>query len=107
MGQYLLERGSKGAERLQLLSRILSPTTEALLLRAGLAPGWRCLGANRQLIAHLLPTADRSVFVEANRQLIAQFSVGCACLHRAMGLLPLLSPARVNSVGNRQRPHHG
>ena len=43
MGQYMLERGSKGAERLQLLSRILSPTTEALLLRAGLAPGWRCL----------------------------------------------------------------
>lgn len=38
MGQYMLERGSKGAERLQLLSRILSPTTEALLLRAGIAP---------------------------------------------------------------------
>src|SRR5215467_4744867 len=57
--------------------------------------------ANRQLIAHLFPTVDRSLFVESNRQLIAPFSVGSR-------YLPLtLSSARVTSVGNRQRPHHG
>ena len=46
MGQYMLERGSKGAERLQPLSRILSPTydkkffdnwTHWILKKAGLA----------------------------------------------------------------------
>src|SRR5512147_1916817 len=67
----------------------------------------RTLPATRQLIAHLLPTADRSVFVEATRQLIAPFSVGCACFCRVIDLLLLLCPARVTSVGNRQRPHHG
>src|SRR3954463_1063145 len=63
--------------------------------------------ADRQLIAQFFPTADRSVLVGTTRQLIAPLSVVCACLHRAMRLPPRLSPARVTSVGNRQRPHHG
>jgi len=32
------------------------------------------LGANRQLIAHLLPTADRSLFVASDRQMTASIS---------------------------------
>jgi hypothetical protein len=46
------------------------------------------LVANRQLSAHLFPTADRSVFVEWNRQVIAPFAVGRDCFSRVMGLLP-------------------
>jgi hypothetical protein len=34
------------------------------------------IAANRQLIAHLLPTADRSAFVALDRHLIASFGVG-------------------------------
>src|SRR5262245_46667534 len=63
--------------------------------------------ANRQLIAHLLPTADRSLFVRPNRQRIALPAVGPACLQRALRPLSPLPPARVPSVGNRPRPHHG
>src|SRR5512135_411120 len=66
------------------------------------------VGANRQLIANFLPTADRSVLIELTCQLIAQSSVGCAGPHRAMDLLSRFNSAHtVTSVGNRQRPHHG
>mgnify|MGYP000209307687 CR=1 FL=1 len=40
---YVLARGTSGAERLHLLSRMKWPTTQAFLLRAGLRPGMRCL----------------------------------------------------------------
>src|SRR5579871_1184305 len=63
--------------------------------------------ANRQLIVPFFPTADRSVFVESNRLLIVPLAVGYVCFWCAMGLLRLLPPSRVPSVGNRQRPHHG
>src|SRR5262249_50242197 len=64
------------------------------------------LPAGRQLIAHVLPTADRSVSLVANRQLIAPLPGGQACLPRAPGRR-FPRPVRVTSVGNRQRPHHG
>src|SRR6516162_2524780 len=50
-------------------------------------------GADRQLIAHLLPTTDRSVSVRATRWLIATFSVGCACSHHAAVPLSSFSSA--------------
>src|SRR6516165_9815214 len=65
------------------------------------------IGADRRLIAHLLPTTDRSVSIRATRWLIATFSVGCAWSHYAAVPLSPFSSARVTSVGNRQRPHHG
>src|SRR5262249_44803468 len=65
---------------------------------------WICAG--RQLIAHVLPTADRSVSLVANRQLIAPLPGGQACPPRAPGRR-FPRPVRVTSVGNRQRPHHG
>jgi SAM-dependent methyltransferase len=43
MGQYVFQRGGDGAERLRLLARLTWPTTAALLRRAGLAAGMRCL----------------------------------------------------------------
>jgi PhoPQ-activated pathogenicity-related protein len=46
--------------------------------------------ANRQPIAHLFPTADRSLFLESGRPLIAPLSVGSACLRLAKGSLALL-----------------
>src|SRR5512135_2626184 len=49
------------------------------------------VGANRQLIAKLLPTADRSVFVVSGRQLIASISGGCDCSSRRSGSRLLLT----------------
>jgi ubiquinone/menaquinone biosynthesis C-methylase UbiE len=43
MAEYVLRRGDEGAKRLRLLARVTWPTTRALLRRAGLAPGMRCL----------------------------------------------------------------
>jgi ubiquinone/menaquinone biosynthesis C-methylase UbiE len=43
--QYVIRGGIEGRERLRLLSRILQPTTLALLLRAGARPGMICLEA--------------------------------------------------------------
>jgi ubiquinone/menaquinone biosynthesis C-methylase UbiE len=40
---YVLSRDVSGADRLRLLGRLLGRSTEDLLLRAGLAPGLRCL----------------------------------------------------------------
>lgn len=40
---YLIRGGSEGRERLRLLARVLQPTTAALLDRAGVAAGMRCL----------------------------------------------------------------
>src|SRR5262245_34382381 len=45
VNSYVLRGGAAGAERLGLLGRVMGPTTEALQLRAGLAPGMRCLDA--------------------------------------------------------------
>src|SRR5215813_3770457 len=40
---YVIRGGVEGRERLQILSRLLQPTTLALLDRAGVRPGMRCL----------------------------------------------------------------
>src|SRR6516165_3154580 len=47
--------------------------------------------ANRQLIARFFPTADRSVFVEASRQLSAPVDVGRAVYPRDRGVRPFPS----------------
>src|SRR5262245_2075458 len=67
----------------------------------------RCFGANRQLIALFLPTADHSVIVASGRQRTAPLTVGSAGRRRPVGPWALRAPARVTSVGNRPRPHHG
>lgn len=41
--RYVLRRGDEGARRLRLLARVKWPGTRALLRRAGLGPGMRCL----------------------------------------------------------------
>src|SRR5512135_322068 len=46
--------------------------------------------ANRQLIAQLFPTADRSAFVALDRQWIATFGVGSDCHWWHTGSLSLL-----------------
>jgi SAM-dependent methyltransferase len=43
MSSYALSRDSGGAERLRLLGRVFAPTTEGVLLTAGLHPGLHCL----------------------------------------------------------------
>jgi ubiquinone/menaquinone biosynthesis C-methylase UbiE len=43
MDPYILARGDDGARRLWRLARVTWPTTSALLRRAGLQTGWRCL----------------------------------------------------------------
>src|SRR5512135_1808570 len=48
------------------------------------------LGANRQLIAQLFPTVDRSAFIALDRQWIASFGVGSDCLWWHTGSLSLL-----------------
>src|SRR5260370_41651466 len=48
------------------------------------------LDANRQLIAHFLPTADRSASVALDRQRIASFGVGPDCLWSHTGSHSLL-----------------
>jgi type II secretory pathway pseudopilin PulG len=55
----------------------------------------RTLAANRQLIALVFPTADRSAFADANRQLTALFSGRWTCSHHSAGPFRLCTPARV------------
>ena len=43
MTAYAIRGGEEGARRLELLARVMAPTTEALLDRVGVAPGMRCL----------------------------------------------------------------
>ena len=43
MGSYAIRGGADGKRRLDLLAHIMQPSTQALLARAGLAPGMRCL----------------------------------------------------------------
>lgn len=45
MTSYAIRGGEEGTRRLDLLSRVLGPTTEAWLDAAGLAPGMACLDA--------------------------------------------------------------
>ena len=40
---YVMRGGSKGRDRLRVLSRVVQPTTAQLLARVGVASGWRCL----------------------------------------------------------------
>jgi ubiquinone/menaquinone biosynthesis C-methylase UbiE len=42
---YIIRGGMEGRERLRLLARVLRPTTLALLDRAGVRAGMRCLDA--------------------------------------------------------------
>ncbi|HEX3564181.1 MAG TPA: hypothetical protein VHU17_02330, partial [Acidimicrobiales bacterium] len=42
-GHYILSTGEAGAARLAILGRVLQPTTEAFLSRAGLGAGMRTL----------------------------------------------------------------
>ena len=42
---YPIRGGTHGRERLRVLSRIMRPSTDALLRRAGIAPGMTCLDA--------------------------------------------------------------
>lgn len=61
-GPYVLKGGLPGKQRLDLLTRLLEPTTERLLRRAGLVAGMRCLdvgcggGGVSRLIARLVGT---------------------------------------------------
>src|ERR1700735_1303489 len=41
--EYILRGGVEGRERLRILSRIMRPTSLALLQRAGIRPGMACL----------------------------------------------------------------
>jgi SAM-dependent methyltransferase len=43
MGEYAIRGGEAGRRRLDLLARIMAPTTAALLERAGVRSGMRCL----------------------------------------------------------------
>jgi ubiquinone/menaquinone biosynthesis C-methylase UbiE len=45
VSDYIIRGGVKGRERLRVLSRVMRPTTMALLHRAGLRPGMACLEA--------------------------------------------------------------
>jgi SAM-dependent methyltransferase len=42
---YIIRGGAQGRERLRLLSRVMAPTSLALLRRAGVRPGMACLEA--------------------------------------------------------------
>ena len=41
--RYLIRGGIEGRERMRVVGRVLRPTTLALLERAGVADGMRCL----------------------------------------------------------------
>lgn len=56
---YVLRRGEDGAARLRLLNRLKGPSTMALLRRAGLQPGWRCLDVGCGIGAVSLAMARR------------------------------------------------
>jgi hypothetical protein len=43
VSNYVIRGGEEGKRRLDLLAEIMMPTTEALLTRAGIEPGMRCL----------------------------------------------------------------
>ncbi len=45
ISDYIIRGGIQGRERLRILSRVMRPTTVALLERAGLRPGMTCLEA--------------------------------------------------------------
>lgn len=45
VSDYIIRGGVQGRERLRVLSRVMRPTTMALLHRAGLRPGMACLEA--------------------------------------------------------------
>jgi 2-polyprenyl-3-methyl-5-hydroxy-6-metoxy-1,4-benzoquinol methylase len=59
MSGYAIRGGEDGRRRLDLLARIAAPTTQALLLRAGIAPRMRCfdLGCGGGHVARF--TAER------------------------------------------------
>ncbi|MEO8028596.1 MAG: methyltransferase domain-containing protein, partial [Bryobacteraceae bacterium] len=39
---YIIRGGVEGRDRLRILSRLMAPSTHAVLLRAGLSPGMSC-----------------------------------------------------------------
>ncbi len=42
-GTYIIRGGAEGKKRLEVLARVMWPTTSRLLVEAGLAPGMTCL----------------------------------------------------------------
>ncbi len=70
MNDYVLRGGAVGAERLRLLGRVQWPTTRALLRRAGLRAGMRCLdvgcgiGAVTLKLARLVGPAGQAVGID-------------------------------------------
>ncbi len=70
MSDYVLRSGAVGAQRLQLLARVLWPSTRALLRRAGLRAGMRCLdvgcgaGAVTLALARWVGPAGRAVGID-------------------------------------------
>jgi hypothetical protein len=67
-GSYILSTGEAGAARLAILGRVLQPTTETFLSRAGLQPGMRTLdlgcgggdvtGLNAAAVASVMVSRD-------------------------------------------------
>jgi SAM-dependent methyltransferase len=70
MNDYVLRGGAAGAERLRLLARVMWPTTRALLRRAGLRAGMRCLdvgcgaGAVTLALARLVGPSGQAVGID-------------------------------------------
>src|SRR5262249_20245701 len=80
---YVLRGGAQGAQRLQLLASVKWPTTKALLDKAGLREGMRCLdvgcgiGAVAQQMAAVVGSNGRVVGIDVDE--------GCLDLARLEG----------------------
>lgn len=75
--QYVLQGGVEGVERLRLLARAKWPTTEALLRRAGLVAGMRCLdvgcgiGEVTLQLARWVGPGGQAVGIDSNEEFMA------------------------------------
>ena len=74
---YVLRRGDEGARRLRLLARVKWPSTRALLRRAGLGPGMRCLdvgcgtGEVTLKMARIVRPDGQAVGMDADRAFVS------------------------------------
>ena len=74
--RYVLRRGGEGARRLRLLARVKWPSTRALLRRAGLRPGMRCLdvgcgtGEVTVKMSRLVEPGGKAVGIDIDRAFI-------------------------------------
>jgi ubiquinone/menaquinone biosynthesis C-methylase UbiE len=70
VNEYVLRGGAAGAQRLRLLARVKWPTTRALLRRAGLRAGMRCLdvgcgaGAVTLALARIVGPSGQAVGID-------------------------------------------